>query len=98
MEQTIIDRTIDKLTHVEVFQVSMVCLLPTEVRAQLALFAAIVLEQHMSPMKVIDFGGMINDEELTEEDQRLVTAIHESNQTQLEELGLGTNMSWWQNA
>ena len=78
----------------------MVCLLPTEVRTQLVRFATAVILEHedkKETLKVIDFGGIINDQELSEDDDSLVKVINSlKEETQLDVLGLGMNMSWWQ--
>ena len=47
-------------------------------------------------LKVIDFGGIINDQEITDDDDSLVKAINSlKEETQLDVLGLGMNLSWW---
>ena len=66
-------------------------------RTQLVQFAVIVLEQHELPMKMMNFYGIIDDQEMTVDDERLVEAICSSNEKQLEMLGLGGNYLWWEN-
>ena len=61
LEETVMERLIDKLVHVEYFTVAGMSGLPTAVRLQLLLFAVTVLEEHKSPMKRMNFNGIIDD-------------------------------------
>ena len=97
LEETLLERLLDKLAHVQQFKVSGMGFLPEAVRTQLVEFAAIVLEQQKSFMHCMDFSANICTKELTAFDERLVEAICNSNETKLSQLALGCNTSWWKN-
>ena len=64
-------------------------------RDQLAKFAAVVIEQHQSPIKELNFSKFQWKNGLTSSEKRLVEAICNSGETQLSKLMLGLNTGWW---
>ena len=92
LEESVLERGKEKLTHVQDFKVARMCDLPTEVRCQFVDFAADVIEQHESQMTHIDFEGLWDKE--TPSHTRLVDVLCNSGWTQLKTLGLTGGSAW----
>ena len=92
LEQEILEQLKEKLVNVEGFRVSGMVTLPTLVRDQLAEFAADVIEQHESEMKMLYFNSFTRRPRLTASEERLFRAVCCSQQTNLQRLGLSELM------
>ena len=91
IEESVLERIRDKLTHVKDFSISGMWELPAAVRAQFVEFAAEVIEQHQSQFTVLDFNAMSLNCALTPLDTRLVESLCNSGNTQLKTLRLAWN-------
>ena len=96
LAEEVIKQLLAKLTHVQDLELSFLSKQPRDLRNQLLDFAAEVIKQHQAPITDLSFWDFLGwGEDTSLSDRKLVRALCESKETQIQNLNLGFNHGWW---